>query len=95
MSPSRKIIFLVAFVATVAFIGLTDPAMGAPASAAAGSIDSGSAARLFKRMAEGETCASEQLNACQAHCDEVKDLGGHCDSGICECFDDLLMGDLR
>ncbi|KAK3836811.1 MAG: hypothetical protein J3R72DRAFT_513044 [Linnemannia gamsii] len=53
MPSSRKILFLVAFVVTVALIGLVHPAMGESTSAAAGSIDTGSAAKLFKRSPEG------------------------------------------
>ncbi|KAK3836786.1 MAG: hypothetical protein J3R72DRAFT_423776 [Linnemannia gamsii] len=60
MPSSRKILFLVAFVATATLIGLTDPAMGAPTSAAAGSIYAGSATKLFKRgnCEEDSDCVS-------------------------------------
>ncbi|KAG0255614.1 hypothetical protein BGZ95_005718, partial [Linnemannia exigua] len=59
MFSSRKILCRVAFVATVALIGLMDPAMGAPAPAAADSIASGPVANLFKRtVVEGDYCAT-------------------------------------
>ncbi|KAK3836773.1 MAG: hypothetical protein J3R72DRAFT_512994, partial [Linnemannia gamsii] len=74
MSSSRKILFFVAFVATVAFIGLSDPAMGAPTSAAAGSVAAGSiesisVARLSERMAADDDCdTDDQELVCAREC---------------------------
>ncbi|KAG0256192.1 hypothetical protein BGZ95_005567, partial [Linnemannia exigua] len=80
MPSSRKILLLVAFVATVALIGLTDTAIAAPAPAAVDSITSGYAAKLFKRMEEGGACESEQdSKACGDLCFTLDDE----DSGSC------------
>ncbi|KAK3836798.1 MAG: hypothetical protein J3R72DRAFT_526114 [Linnemannia gamsii] len=85
MSSFRKIVFLVAFVATVALIGLTDPAMGAPTSASVGSIDSGSIARLFKRQVYCEPNVDDE--SCKSFCiDEEGYSNGKCDSNNeCAC----------
>ncbi|KAG0378792.1 hypothetical protein BGX24_002783, partial [Mortierella sp. AD032] len=79
MSSSRKIVVLVAFVATVALIGLTDPAMGAPTSASTGSIDSGSIARLSKRQDYCEPNVDD--DSCKSFCIDYEEFSnGKCDS---------------